>query len=50
MKKKLTLDKDRRIENYDYCLTVLMRGMNQIKEEFKKDLEVMEKMKYFRSM
>ena len=41
------LDMDRRIENYNYYLTVLTRDMNQIKEEFEKDIEVMEKMKNF---
>jgi hypothetical protein len=36
---KETLDKERRIDSYDNCLPVL---------EFKKDIEVMEKMKNFR--
>jgi hypothetical protein len=44
-----TLDKERRIDNYDNCLTVLLCDMEQIKEEFKNDIKVMEKMKNFRS-
>ena len=45
-----TLDKERtRIEHYDICLTVLLRDMEQIKEEFKDNINVMEKMKNFRS-
>ena len=41
--KLLTIDKA------DNCLEVLLRDMNQIKEEFEKDMKVMEKMKRFRS-
>ena len=44
-----TLDKERTIEHYNNCLTVILRDMDQIKEEFKDDIKVMEKMKNFRS-
>ena len=44
-----SLDKERTIEHYNNCLTVLLRDMEQIKEEFKDDIKVMEKMKNFRS-
>ena len=45
-----TLDKDRGIENYHYCLTVLTRDMKQIKEEFEKDIEVWRRCQTFVQM
>ena len=44
-----TINKELKIEKANNCLDVLLRGIEQIKEEFEKDIEVMEKMKTLRS-
>ena len=49
MNEERTLHKVLKIKKADNCLDVLSRDMKQIKEEFKKDMKVMEKMKRFRS-
>ena len=49
MNEEQTLHKVMKIEKADNCLDVLSRDMKQIKDEFEKDMKVMEKMKRFRS-
>jgi hypothetical protein len=49
MNEEQTLHKVLKIEKAANCLDVLSRDMKQIKDEFEKDMKVMEKVKRFRS-